>query len=130
MSAPFDTLLLDLSTWDLVLDAGGNIARATYPYAIAQDVSCSIRTFLGECWYNTLLGVDYRGRILGKAPPLNLFQELMVDAALQVPGVTSGLCTIQSFISRGVLGQVQFTDVNGKTQTVNLANAQTIPLGI
>jgi len=57
-----DTLLLDLDNWDLTVDAAGNWAVASPPYAIAQDVASAIKTFqlqagpndpvLGECWYD------------------------------------------------------------------------------
>jgi hypothetical protein len=53
------TLLLDRSLWDLTLDINGNIAMASEPYAIAQDVASACRTFLGECYYDTSQGVPY-----------------------------------------------------------------------
>ena len=46
------TLLLDRTTWDLCLDANGNIAMATGPYAIAQDVASAVRL-----WHDTTKGV-------------------------------------------------------------------------
>ena len=42
----YSTLLLDQTEWDLVLDASGNIALASPPYALAQDVASAVRTFL------------------------------------------------------------------------------------
>ena len=111
------TLLLDQGSWDLCLDAAGNMAVAKPPYATAQDVSSAIRTFLGECWYDSSLGVQYRN-ILGKNPPLSFLRSQMEDAALSVPGVTAALCTIQSISGRSVTGQVQFTTVDGTTQTI------------
>lgn len=119
MAAPFATLLLDQSSWDLCLDANGNIAVAQPPYALAQDVSSAIRTFLGECWYDTSLGVPY-GNILGKNPPLTYLIAQMEAAALAVPGVVSAICTITSVKGRMVNGQVAFTDSSGTPQTVSL----------
>lgn len=119
MSAPFSTLLLDQGTWDLCLDANGNIAVARPPYALAQDVSSAIRTFLGECWYDTSLGVPYFGNILGKNPPLTYLIAQMEAAALSVPGVISATCTITSVNDRVVTGQVVFSD-GTTTQTVSL----------
>lgn len=117
-----DTILLDTATWDLTLDANGNWARAQAPYALAQDVSSAIRLFLGELWYDTSQGIDYRGVVLGKTPPLGVFQDLIVNAALTVPGVVSAVCVISSFDSgnRQVVGQCQFTDDTGETQSVSL----------
>ena len=54
-----DTLLLDLTNWDLVLDVNGNIAIARPPYALAQDAASAVKTFQGECYYDTTLGIPY-----------------------------------------------------------------------
>lgn len=115
-----DTLLLAVNTWDLVLDASRNIARASAPYALAQDVASAIRTFLGEVWYDDTLGIPYFSQVLGHTPPIAVFQEYMVNAAMTVPGVTSAVCVISDFDpdSREVAGQVQFTDDSGQTATV------------
>ena len=123
-----DTLLLDVGTWDLVLDANGNIAVASAPYSLAQDVASSIRTFLAEVWYDTAQGVPYWQPILGKAPPISLFQEYMVQAALNaVPTtadvyVVSAQALIESYdpSTRTVTGQLQFKDSNGKPGTVQI----------
>jgi hypothetical protein len=122
MGRLMDTLLLAVDTWDLVLDASGNIALASAPYALAQDVASAIKTFLGEVWYDTTLGIPYFQQILGKTPPIALFQEYMVQAALTVPGVVSATCVIESFsaVTRAVTGQVQFKDNSGNTGTVSV----------
>lgn len=114
------TLLLDLTGWDLLTDAAGNIAVADVPYSTAQDVASAVRTFLGEVWYDVSLGVAYFQEILGKTPPLTLFQEMIVQAARTVPGVASAECTITAFQDRRVTGQVTFTTDNGQTVTVAL----------
>lgn len=121
MSAPYSTLLLDIGTWDLCLDAFGNMAVADPPYAIAQDVSSAIRTVLGEVFYDVTIGVQYFGKILGKNPPLSFIRSQIEAAALTVPGVVSAGCTIQAVNNRAVTGQVQFVDVNNVTQTLSLA---------
>ena len=113
-----DTLLLELNDWDLCLDASRNIALAKAPYALAQDVASAIKTFLGEVYYDTTMGVPYFTEILGKTPPVGVFQEYMIQAALTVPGVASATCVIESFTGRTVTGQVQFTDTSGTTGTV------------
>lgn len=119
-----DTMLLDQTTWDLVIDAFGNWAVAKAPYAIAQDVASAIRTFAGEVYYNILLGIPYFAKILAHAPPVSLFQSYNVQAALTVPFVVSDpapVCTISSFQLRNVRGQVTFTDsITGTTQSVSL----------
>lgn len=117
-----NTLLLDVNLWDLTLDAFGNIALASAPYAFAQDVASACRTVLGEVYYNTAIGVDYFGQIFGKTPPTTVFQEMFVAAALTVPGVVSATCIIESYSAntREATGQVLFTDVNNQVQTVSL----------
>jgi hypothetical protein len=122
MAAPYATLLLDNTNWDLCLDSNGDIALTTWPYALAQDVASAIKTFLGEVYYNTTIGVPYFQKILGKRPSLAVFQALMVQAALTVPGVVSATCVIESFTNRQIMGQVQFTDIEGQTGTVVLVS--------
>jgi hypothetical protein len=116
-----DTLLLELNDWDLCLDASGNIAMATDPYSLAQDVASAIKTFLGEVYYDTTIGVPYFTEILGQTPPLGVFEELMIQAALTVPEVVSATCVIQSFTNRTLSAQVQFIDSNGTTSTVSIS---------
>lgn len=120
MSAPFSTMLLDVGTWDLTLDAFGNIALAAPPYALAQDVASACRTVLAEVYYDDTLGVDYFGQIFGLTPPASIFQEMFVAQSLTVPGVVSATCIIEAFspATRKATGQVLFTDVNHQTQAV------------
>lgn len=113
------TLLLAVDTWDLVLDASRNIAVAAPPYSLAQDVASAIKTFLAEVYYDDTLGVPYFTKILGKAPPLTLFREYMVAAALTVPDVVSASCVVTSFVNRELHGQVTFTDTSSATNTVS-----------
>lgn len=122
------TLLLDVSLWDLVADSAGNIAVAAEPYALAQDVASALRTVLGEVWFDDTLGIPYlvegnpRAQILGETPPLTVFKAYMVNAALTVPGVVSAQCIVESFdpATRQVVGQVQFIDSTGQSQSVAL----------
>lgn len=114
------TLLLDVVSWDLVLDASGNIALASEPYSVAQDVACALRLFLGELLYDTEDGIPYFSEILGHTPPVTFFQEEMTRAALSVPTVISAECIIESFEDRRVTGQVTFRTSNGQTGTVAL----------
>lgn len=108
-----NTLLLDQVTWDVCLDANGNEAVASDPYAIAQDVASAVRTFLGEVWYDTTQGVPYFQQDLGQRPPLSLITAQMEKAALTVPGVGTAVCVIGSFTDRTITGQIQLTDTDG-----------------
>jgi hypothetical protein len=115
-----DTLLLDPSAWDLVLDANGNIAIATQPYAIAQDVASACKLFLGELYYDNSKGVPYFETILGEKPPISFIKSKFEEAALTVPGVVLAKCYLQDFKNRKLTGQIQVTDINGTTTVVNL----------
>ncbi len=124
-----DTLLLDTSSWDLVLDARGNIAVASTPYSLAQDAASAIKTFLGEVYWDTTVGVPYLTQILGKNPPIALLKARLAATAMTVPGVASAECFISSISSRGLSGQVQVT--SEKTRQVAAASFAVInPQGV
>ena len=107
------TFLLDTVTWDLVLDASGNIAIASAPYQLAQDAASACRLVLGEYYYDSTLGVP-QWNLLGQVPPLSLVKKYFTDAALSVPGVVAAQVFINVVGPNRVLsGQVQVTDVNG-----------------
>lgn len=112
------TLLLDQTTWDLCLDAAGNIAVADAPYALAQDVASAIRLFAGEAWYDTAAGIPYFSQILGRFPPVPLIKALIVKAALTVPGIVAAECFLLSIADRQLSGQVRVTDAAGVNLTV------------
>ena len=109
----FKTLLLDRTQWDLVLDSNGDIALASPPYALEQDVASAVRLFLGELWYDTTKGIPYFEEILGQLPPVSLLTSYIESAALSVPGVISARCIISSFQDRSVSGEIQFIDDSG-----------------
>lgn len=112
------TILLDLTDWDLVLDTNGNIAVASNPYSLAQDAASAIRTFLGECWFDTTMGVPYFGSILGHMPPVAYMKAKFVAAALMVPEIVAARCFLSAITpQRRVSGQVQVTDVAGRIST-------------
>ena len=115
------TMLLDVLRWDVILDAEGNIALASDPYAVAQDVASACRTFKGEVYYNTLLGVPWLGQILGEEPSLAFIKAQLEAAALTVPGCNNPIAFVTGLgPSRELTGQVQFTDDNGDVQVVGV----------
>lgn len=109
------TLLLDQARWDVILDAAGDIAVASEPYAIAQDAGSAIKLFAGELWYDTTKGIPYFQQVLGFYPPAQLLKTYFTDAALTVPGVVSALCFFSGLTDRGLSGQVLVTDNEGVT---------------
>lgn len=113
------TILLDQSAWDLVIDSNGNIAVASDPYSQAQDAASEIKTFEGEVYYNTNIGLPYFQSILAKSPPLQLLKEDFVQAALLVPGVVSAKCFIATVSQRALTGQIQITNSSGSTSAAS-----------
>lgn len=103
------TLLLDQSTWDLVIGSDGNIAVASEPYSLAQDAASAIKTFRGEVYWDTTIGVPYMTDILGRNPSIARLKSLFVAAALTVPGVASAQCFISAITGRELTGQIQVT---------------------
>lgn len=114
------SIALSYPTWDLYLDSGNNIASIQEPKAMAQDVACACRLFLGELWYNTGKGVPYFDEILGKWPPMALVRSRLTAAAMTVPGVVSVKVVVKSLEGRELKGEVRFTDAVGNTNQVNL----------
>ena len=109
------TLLLDQETWDLTVDAQGNIAVASEPYSLAQDAASAIKTFLGEEYFDTTVGIPYLTQIFGiSPPPLTLIKESFITAALTVPGVVSAQVFITALTQRGLSGQVQIMSSSGQ----------------
>lgn len=113
-----NTLILAQDTWDLILDAQGNIAMATDPYSLVQDVSSAVRLFLGELWYDEIQGVPYRENILGHNPSLQYVRIQIEKAALTVPTIVLAKASITSFEGREIKGYVQITDAAVTVQTV------------
>ena len=118
MTIIHNTLLLDQTVWDLVLDVNGNIALAETPYAIAQDVASATRTFLGECWYDTEQGLPYWQDILGEFPPLNYVAQQITTSALTVPDVADAQVNFTSYQNRSLAGQIQIIDTDGAANNV------------
>jgi hypothetical protein len=101
------TMLLD-DTWDLTMDAAGNMALAPMspPDNLAQDAASAVRTWLGEEYWNTQIGIPWQ-TILGSVPNLPLLKQQLVNAALTVPGVATAIVFLSSFDNRAISGQIQ-----------------------
>lgn len=114
------TLLLDIDLWDLVADANGNIAVASDPYSVVQDVASACRVFVGDMWYDETDGIPYFENILGVKVSLAYIKAQMVAAANSVPGCSNAIVYFSGINGRKLTGQVQFTDDNGQIQAVTL----------
>lgn len=109
------TLLLDQNSWDLTLDASGNVATAGDPYSQAQDAASAMRLVQGTLWYDTAQGVPYFAVVLGRHTPLDLARSELIDAGLTVPGVVKAKVLVTSIVDRRLRGQVQITNSLGQT---------------
>lgn len=109
-----NTLLLNPATWDLLVDAKGNIAMASDPYSKAQDVASACKLELGELWYNKSKGIPYMESVLGFNPALSLLRSYFEKAALTVPTIVSAKADINPVNSNRILsGTLKFIDQSG-----------------
>jgi|WetSurMetagenome_2_1015567.scaffolds.fasta_scaffold02788_4 hypothetical protein len=120
-SQPLATMLLDSASWDLVVDSNGNMALASQPYGLAQDAASAIKTFLGEVYWDTTIGIPWLQQILGQTPTLSILKQKLIDAALTVQGIASAVVYISSFTNRIVSGQVQIVSVTGQVSASNFS---------
>lgn len=102
-------MLLDAETWDLAVDAAGNMAAAGEPYSLAQDAASAIQTYRGECYWDASVGIPYLEQVFGRRPSLAVLKALFVGAARTVPGVSAARCFVTASSGRAVSGQVQVT---------------------
>jgi hypothetical protein len=124
-----DTLLLDQNTWDLVLDAEGDIAMASNPYALAQDAASAVGTWLGEVYFDTTVGLPWSQQVFGKTPSPALLKEQMVAVARTVPEVASAQVFLVTLSDRRIGGQVQVTAAS--SGVVSAANFEVVnPQGV
>jgi hypothetical protein len=102
------------SPWDLMVDSNKNIAIATGPLALAQDVASAIQTYLGEVYYDTTQGLPYLSAVLGQPYAPMLLQAQLQQTALTVPGVLLAKASINTFANRMASGVVYITDASGE----------------
>lgn len=113
-----NTILLNPTTWDLLLDSNGNIAMAQEPYANAQDVASVLKLFKGELYYDTSKGIPYFESILGQVVPPQFIMSEFEAAALTVPDVVSAKALIEVGKDRVAVGGVQVINSAGQASNV------------
>jgi hypothetical protein len=115
------TLGLNYNTWDLALDASGNMSIISGGLDIAQDVASAIKLFLGELYYDVTAGIPYFNSVFGPSYSSSTVQNLIQNAALTVPNVVTAIATITNFdyTMRTLTGTVDITTTTGQTITVN-----------
>lgn len=114
------TLFLLPSTWDLELDASGNIAVASDIYQQSQDVASACRTFLRDVYYDQQQGIPYFENVLGQhGYPLSLFKMHLEAAATSIQGVVTANAQLH-LVGRQAVGSVLFTNEDNQTGQINL----------
>lgn len=110
--------------WDIT----PNLTVLTGNAAITQDVASACRTWEGEAWYNTLLGVPYLPTIFARRPTLNAVKNLLISQAIQVPGVGSVTVYLTAGPGRVIGGQIQIKNsagaIIGVVQAPNFGSPQ------
>lgn len=115
------SFLLDVESWDLTLDEKGNIAITQNPYAVAQDVACSCKTELGECFYNKALGIPYFDKVFKRQAGINFVQSKLQTEAQKLPYVAQAQCTLTpNKITRTTDGFISIIDTNNENSGINL----------
>lgn len=80
------------SKHDLHIDAKGQLVMAQAP--LNQRIACRLKTFQGEYWIDTTLGIPYFTEVLKKNPDINVIRSLFAAEILKVAGVkTLESCT-------------------------------------
>lgn len=115
-----NTLLLNPTSWDFLVDANGNIAMASDPYSKSQDIASAIRTWLGEVYYNQNLGINWQN-IIGHNPASSYVAAQLEAAALTVPGIVKAKTTELFYdrITRKITGTVEAIDTTGAALNVS-----------
>jgi hypothetical protein len=91
---------------------------ASNPYSLAQDAASAIKTWSGECYFDTTQGIPYATEILGYNPPIELMKSQFVAAALTVPEVIAAKVYISGANNRLLSGQVHVTNNAGVTSKI------------
>lgn len=102
----------------MVLDAAGDIACASEPYAVAQNVASAIRTFTGDCWYAQNKGMPYWRQILGHYPPMALVRDRITSEAMKEDDVAQVRVQRLDAAGRVLTGEVLVIDTNGQNSGV------------
>lgn len=112
------TLLLDTDVWDLTLDAGGNIATSSGPYAIAQNVANAVRLFTSDAWYDPERGIPHFITDLGFLPQESVVRSRVGAAARGVEGVATAQVENLGIEERMLTGNIRLTTTDGESADV------------
>lgn len=113
------TLFLDTDTWDVTLDSGGNIATASGPYAIAQNVANAVRLFTKDAYYDPDRGIPHFSIELGhKQGQLGVLRSRIIRNVTRLEGVDSAEVSFYGIRNRELTGNISLTMTSGETGDV------------
>lgn len=113
------TLTLDIDSWDLTLDVGGNIATSFGAYAIAQNVANTVRLFTNDAYYDPDRGIPHFAIELGeKRNKIGVLRSRIIRAATDIDGVRSASFEIYGIEDRVLSGNISLTLDSGETADV------------
>ena len=112
------TLTLNLEDWDLTLDAGGNIATSSGPYAIAQNVANAVRLFTDDAYYDPERGIPHFIVDLGLLPQQSVVRSRVGAAARGVEGVAAAQVEALALEERVLTGNIRLTTTEGASADV------------
>lgn len=82
---------LDTANHDIYLDPDGQIALTGVtpgaPMPLNQRIDCRLRTFRGEWWLDTFLGIPWFQEVLKKNPDLAAVKSFFAQEIYRVAGV-------------------------------------------
>ena len=117
LSANVNNTIPNVAFNDIYLDGFGNIATSTDLQAVLEECAQAARTLLGECIFNTDIGIPYEQVVWVGVPNLQQFAAALRMAFIGVTGVTevisldlsqaqdtlSFIATIQTIYGTGVV---------------------------
>ena len=108
------TLTLDVDTWDIQLDSNGNIATASGPYAIAQNVANAVRLFTNDAYYDPNRGIPHFSIELGhKQGQLGVLRSRIIKNVSKLKGVESAEVSFYGIHNQELTGNISLTMTSG-----------------
>lgn len=116
------TLTLN-DSWDIFVDANGNIAASGDAYAIAQNAANAVRLFADDAYFNRTRGIPHFEIELGQkdAPARSTLTNRIRKAVLAVDGVSDVEASLEYDEKTRVYGgDIIITTVNGNSIRIEL----------
>lgn len=83
------TALLDPQTWDLQLDANGDIKLCTGAQAIVQNAANEIRLWRNDAYFQQDRGIAWKEAQLAKKLDISVLIQVIREAVANVPDIVS-----------------------------------------